>query len=255
MRAQLGTVVNCLLPHTGRCRGATVRTLPTRRTAGCGETGVRKLGHFLSLSLSLQKTVSGTGGPADVVGQQRNDAAEKGRGDSKGCDVDGRASTFSRHGMASRSRLAVHTSPVDGTSYPRTYSRVSFGFVDRPQARQPACCLCQEPAPGITKTWQGGEKSPVFDAFGRRVTASRQGRREPGQARQAGGGAQNPLKGDGTVRPCGGPTACSSRAAAPPGLFKLGSTSRRFPSRPRFQVLLLPCPPSIYLPREKQRFN
>lgn len=158
MRAQLGTVVNCLLPHTGRCRGATVRTLPTRRTAGCGETGVRKLGHFLSLSLSLQKTVSGTGGPADVVGQQRNDAAEKGRGDSKGCDVDGRASTFSRHGMASRSRLAVHTSPVDGTSYPRTYSRVSFGFVDRPQARQPACCLCQEPAPGITKTWQGGGK-------------------------------------------------------------------------------------------------
>lgn len=111
-------------------------------------------------------------------------------------------------------------------------------------------CLCQEPGPGITKTWQEKKSRPgpsssmplILWATSDSLRADGTPRARPGSL----GKAQNPLKGDGTVRPW---WSYGPAAAAPLGLFKLGCTSRRFPSRPRFQVLLLPSSQASTCPR------
>lgn len=94
--------------------------------------------------------------------------------------------------MASRRRLAgspsAPPSPVDLRSVVRTHvARVFLAFVDRPQARQAACCLCQEPGPGHHQDMAGKKvarvRSVVLDGRGFWATSDSLSRADGTRAR------------------------------------------------------------------------
>lgn len=163
--------------------------------------------------------------------------------------------------MASRRRLAgspsAPPSPVDLVASYVLPSRVSF-WLDRPQARQAACCLCQEPGPGHHQDMAGKKvarvRPVVLDGRGFWATSDSLSRADGTRARPGRlGEGPEPTEGrrDGATVVL---QACSlvhlsaslSLVASLPSSVSKPSTLPGSSS---------PLSPSIYLPREKQRFN
>lgn len=185
MRAQLGTVVNCLLPHSGRgrCYGTDV-TYST-------DSGLWRNGSPETGTCAFSRRRSGrclaTCGPADVVGQQKNDEAEKEEAIPRGAMWMAEFPHFvpgTPWPRVAGSPPSAPPSPVDLVgSVVRTLARVFLALLTGHKPASPHVGLSvPRTRPGHHQDMAGKKKSP-----GRRVTASG-GDGTPGQARQPGEG-------------------------------------------------------------------